>query len=337
MTAMFSSKFSRLVAMGVAQLALALGFATIDLAGTTFAQSFPSRPMTLIVPFPAGGNADVGARAVMQKMSDILGQSILVDNRSGAGGQTGANAVKSAPPDGYTFFLSNIGTHSINASLYSKLSYDPVKDFEPVTELFAIPQLFLVNPEIPAKTVADLVKLAKEKPGTINFASQGVGSGGHLLGEMLKRRAGIDIIHVPYRGTAQAMPDLMSNRVQMFFDGIPVAGPMVVDGKLRALAAMEPKRLASLPNVPTMAEAGYPGVELSAWFGLSVPAGTPKPVIDKLHDAAIKAMKDPDVKNKLEGFGFVIVGSTPEQYAAFMKSETEKWAIVVKESGAHAD
>lgn len=293
--------------------------------------------MTLIVPFPAGGNADTGARTVTEKMASILGQPILVDNRGGAGGQTGANAVKAASPDGYTFFLSNIGTHGINPSLYTKLSYDAQKDFAPVTELFAIPQLLLVSADFPAKTVADLVKMAKDKPGSINFASQGIGSGGHMLGEMLKMRAKVDLVHVPYRGTSQAMPDLLSNRVQMFFDGIPVAGPMVAEGKLRALATTEEKRIPSMSDVPTMAEAGYPGVELSAWFGISAPAGTPKAVVAKLQDAAAKAMQDPDVKKKLEGYGFIIVGSTPEQYASFIDAEIKKWAPVVKESGAHVE
>jgi len=301
------------------------------------AQQFPTRPITIVVPFPAGGIADQAVRMAAQKVTDNTGWAVVVDNRGGGGGQIGAGAVKASQPDGHTLFLANIGTHAINQSLYSKLTYDPVKDFVPVSLLFSFTHVLAVNTDSPYKTVADLVQAAKEKPGTISFASQGIGSGGHLLAELLKSKTKIDVVHVPYRGTAQALPDLLSGRVQFFFDGIPGSGPLAADGKLRALAVTDKLRAPMLPDVPTMAEAGFPGFELNAWFGLAAPAGTPRPIVDKLNAEFVKAMKSPEVTQKLNELGVNVVASSPEEFASVMAQDTNVLGRVVKESGAHVD
>jgi tripartite-type tricarboxylate transporter receptor subunit TctC len=308
-----------------------------SLAPTVQAQQFPSRPITIVVPFPAGGIADQAVRMAAQKVTDDTGWAVVVDNRGGGGGQIGAGAVKASQPDGQTLFLANIGTHAINQSLYSKLTYDPVKDFVPVSLLFSFTHVLAVNADSPYRTVADLVQAAKDKPGTISFASQGIGSGGHLLAELLKSKTKIDVVHVPYRGTAQALPDLLSGRVQFFFDGIPGSGPLAAEGKLRALAVTDKTRAPMLPNVPTMAEAGYPGFELNAWFGLAAPVGTPRPIVDKINAAFAKAMKSPELVQKLNELGVKVVASSPEEFASVMAQDTNVLGQVVKESGAHVD
>ena len=302
-----------------------------------FAQTFPSRPITLIVPFPAGGPADIGARAVMQRVSESIGQPVLVENRGGGGGQVAAAAVKTAAPDGYTLFLANIGTHAINKSLYAKLTYDPDADFTPVSLMYSLTHVLVVNPESSIKSVSDLVKQAKDQPGKLTFASQGVGSGGHLLGEMLKFRNGLDVVHVPYRGTAHALPDLLGGRVTFFFDGIPGAGPLVADGKLRGLAVTDGVRAQMIPNVPTMAEAGFPNYELSAWFGVAAPAGTPRAVVDRLHAEIVKAAMHPETQAKFHQFGIKAVASTPEEFVKVMREDTARLGEIVKASGARAE
>jgi tripartite-type tricarboxylate transporter receptor subunit TctC len=307
------------------------------LTETVQAQQFPSRPITVVVPFPAGGIADQAVRMAAQKVTDNAGWAVVVDNRAGGGGQIGAGAVKASQPDGHTLFLANIGTHAINQSLYSKLTYDPVRDFAPVSLLFSFPHVLVVNVDSPYKSVADLVRAAKEKPGSISFASQGIGSGGHLLAELLKSKTKIDVVHVPYRGTAQALPDLLSGRVQFFFDGIPGSGPLAAEGKLRALAVTDNNRTPMLPNVPTMAEAGYPGFELNAWFGLAAPAGTPKPIVDRLNAEFVKAMTSSELVQKLNELGVKVVAGSPDEFAAVMAHDTDLLGRVVKEAGAHVD
>ena len=314
-------------------LSLAITFAP----STALAQAFPSRPITLVVPFPAGGPADIGARAVMQRVSETIGQPVLVENRGGGGGQVAAAAVKTAAPDGYTLFLANIGTHAINKTLYAKLTYDPDADFTPVSLMYSLTHVLVVNPESSIKTVSDLVKEAKAQPGKLTFASQGVGSGGHLLGEMFKFRNGLDVVHVPYRGTAHALPDLLGNRVTFFFDGIPGAGPLVASGKLRGLALTDGVRAPMIPDVPTMAEAGFPNYELSAWFGVAAPAGTPRAVVDKLHAEIVKAARHPETLAKFQQFGIKAVANTPEEFAQVMKDDTALLGEIVKASGARAE
>ncbi|MGO4407084.1 Bug family tripartite tricarboxylate transporter substrate binding protein [Bosea sp. RAF48] len=305
--------------------------------GWAASQSFPSRPIIVIVPFPPGGIADQTIRLAAERVSLSIGQPVIVDNKPGGGGQVGAAAVKSAAHDGHTLFLANVGTHAINASLYKKLSYDPVADFTPVVQMFSFPHLLAVPVNSPYKSVADLVAKAKADPGKVTFASQGVGSGGHLLGEMFKSGNKIDIVHVPYRGTAQAMPDLVAGRVTFMFDGIPGAGPQVLDGKLRALAITDFKRSPLMPDVPTVAEAGYPGLELNAWFGLVAPTGTPEPVVARLREEFSKAMNDPSVSEKIGKFGVNIETGTPSEFAAFMAAETKRLGVIVRESGAQAE
>ncbi|MBO9513151.1 MAG: tripartite tricarboxylate transporter substrate binding protein [Variovorax sp.] len=305
------------------------------LPGIALAQIHPPQPLTIIVPFPPGGIADASVRVIAARLADNMGRPVLVDNRSGAGGQVGAAVARHAKPDGNTLFLANIGTHAINRSLYDKLSYDPVKDFEPVTELFSWTHVLVVPASSKATSLESLIAEARAKPGKLVFASQGVGSGGHLLGEMFKSSAHIEVEHVPYRGSAQAMQDLLSGRIDFFFDGVGVL-PFVKDGKVKALAVTDVKRLAQLPDVPTMGELGHPAVEMSAWFGIVAPSGTPQAVISKLNQDFVKAAKDPDVVKRL-GDGVRIDTGSPDSFGAFMASETDRLGRIVKASGARAD
>jgi len=311
--------------------------ALVAWGGPGAAQDFPTRPITIVVPFPAGGISDQGSRIIAQKAAESLGQPVIIDNRGGAGGNIGAVAVKNAPADGYTLYLASVGSHAINQSLYGKLPFDPVKDFAPITLMFEFPHVLAVPLTSPAKSVRELVDLAKTRPGGLTFASQGVGAGGHLLAEMFMVSTGIKAAHVPYRGSAQALPDLVAGRVDFFFDGIPGAGPLAKEGKVRALAAAASKRSEMLPDVPTMAEAGYPGIELSAWFGLVAPAGTPQPVIDRLNAEFNKALKNADVIDKLSQNGARVLPSLPADFAALIASDTERLGKVVRLSGAKVD
>jgi tripartite-type tricarboxylate transporter receptor subunit TctC len=318
-------------------LAALTGAALALAAGLAHAQSFPSRPITIVIPFPPGGISDNSTRTIAQKASAGLGQTIVIENRPGAGGQIGADAVKSAKPDGHTLYLANIGSHGINQSLYSKLSYDPMKDFEPVTVLFSSPTLLVVPASSPAKSVGDLFAYAKTKPGKASYGSQSIGSGGHLSGEIVRMKNGIDLVHVPYKGSAPALLDLVAGRIDFLFDPITTAMPLVKDGKLRALAITADKRSPLLPDVPTMRELGFVGYEVNPWFGLAAPAGTPRPVIDRLNAEFTKAAKDPEVVKRLGDQGIEAVTMTPEEFAAFIRAETARWTEVVKSSGAKAD
>ena len=302
-----------------------------------FAQAYPSKLITFVVPFPPGGVTDPVARMVGQKMAESVKQPVIVENKPGASGIIASEFVKRAPPDGYTVLMGFTGSHSVNPSLYSKLPYDPVKDFQPVTVLISTKHVLVVPAESPAKSVADLVALAKKSPQGLTFASQGVGAGGHLLGEMLKARTGTNLTHVAYKGSAPALQDMLTNRVDLFFDAIVTSLPYIKDGKLRALAVASPTRAAVLPNVPTMAEAGFPGIELDQWFGMFVPAGTPAPVVAKLHDELVKAVRAPDVSSKITAQGLDVMTTTPEQFAALIRDESAKLGKVVKDSGAKAD
>jgi tripartite-type tricarboxylate transporter receptor subunit TctC len=302
-----------------------------------FAQAYPSKLVTFIVPFPPGGVTDPVARMVGQKMSESVKQSVIVENKPGASGIIAAEFVKRAPPDGYTVLMGFTGSHSVNPSLYSKLPYDPVKDFQPVTPLISTKHVLVVPAQSPAKSVADLVELAKKSPKGLTFASQGVGAGGHLLGEMLKARTGTNLSHVAYKGSAPALQDMLANRVDLFFDAIVTSLPHIRDGKLRALAVASPTRAAVLPNVPTMAEAGFPGIEMDQWFGMFVPARTPAPVVAKLHDELVKAVRSPDVSGKITAQGLDVMTTTPDQFAALIREESARLGKVVKDSGAKAD
>ncbi|MDN8613273.1 tripartite tricarboxylate transporter substrate binding protein [Variovorax ginsengisoli] len=299
--------------------------------------AFPSKPITIIVPFSAGGTTDILARVVGLYMSRDLGQPVVVDNRAGAGGNIGGQAAARSPADGYTLFMGTVGTHAINQSLYKKMPFDPIKDFAPLTRVAMVPNLLVANPSQPFKSVKEMIAYAKANPGKINFGSSGNGSSIHLSGELFKQMAGVDMQHVPYRGSAPAVSDLLGGQIAIMFDNMPSAIPHVKGGKLRALAVTTAKRSPALPDVPTIAEAGVPGYEATSWFGLLAPAGTPAPVVAKLNASILKALADPEVKKKLAEQGAEPHGEKPEQFAAFIESETLKWGKVVKESGASLD
>jgi len=320
-------------------IALTLAIVTIWAApiGGHAADPYPSKPIKMIVAFNAGGATDIIARIVSQKLSEGLGQSVVVDNRPGATGIVGTEMVAKSAPDGYTLLMVTAGTHAINASLFKNLPYDPVKDFVHINFTATAPNVLIVNNSVPANSVKDLIKLAKEKPGQLTFGSAGSGSTLHLSGELFKSMAGVDITHVPYKGGAPAMTDMLGERLTMMFDSISQAVPHIKAGKVRALAVTSAKRSESLPNVPTIAEAGVPGYESTAWFGVVAAASTPKEIVTKLNIEINKALADPEVKEKLLALGTEPVGGTPEQFTAHVTAEVVKWAKVVEASGAKAD
>lgn len=303
----------------------------------TYAQAaYPSKTITIVVPFSAGGTTDILARVLGQFMSRDLGQPVIIDNRAGAGGNIGTQLVGRAPADGYTLLMGTVGTHAINQSLYRKLAFDPIKDFAPITRVALVPNLLVAHPSQPYKNVQELIAYAKANPGKVTFGSSGNGSSIHLSGEQFKHMAGINIQHVAYKGSAPAVNDLLGNHIAIMFDNMPSAIGHVKSGKLRPLAVTTPKRSPALPDVPTIAEAGLPGYEATSWFGMLAPAKTPAPVMAKLNASILKALADPDVKKKMAEQGAEAYGETPQQFAAFIKTETAKWGKIVKQSGATA-
>ena len=317
--------------------AAALACIAVFLPITASAQAYPNKPVRLVVPFPAGGTTDILARAMAQKLSDALGQQFVVDNRPGAGGNIGADLVAKSPPDGYTLLMGTVGTQAINTSLYAKMPYDAAKDFAPVVLVAGVPNVLVAHPSVTAKTVPELVALAKAKPGSINFASSGNGTSIHLSGELFKVMTGVQMSHVPYKGSAPAITDLLGGQVQIMFDNLPSALPHIKAGKLRALAVTSSKRAPALPDLPTIAEAGVPGFEATSWFGILAPAGTPRDIVMKVNAESNKALQAADMKEKLLAQGAEAVGNTPEFFGDYIKAETTKWAKVVKESGAKVD
>lgn len=301
------------------------------------AQNFPTKPITIIVPFSAGGTTDILARIVGQGLTTELGQSVVVDNKPGAGGNIGGSLAAKAAADGYTLFMGTVGTHAINQSLYKKMPFDPVKDFAPLSRVATVPNLLVAHPSQPFKTVKEMIAYAKANPGKITYGSPGSGASPHVSGELFKSMTGTDLLHIPYKGSAPAMTDLLGGQTSVMFDNMPSAIQHVRSGKLRPIAVTTAKRSPELPDVPTIAEAGVPGYEATSWFGMFAPAGTPKPVLDKLHAALIKVLNQADVKKKIAEQGGDVVAETPEQFAAFIKAESVKWGKAVKESGATAD
>ena len=320
----------------IAQAAACAAIAALLAAGAG-AQGYPTRSIRLVVPFPPAGTTDILAREVAQRLSVSLGQSVVIDNRPGAAGNIGSDLVAKSAPDGYTLLMGTVGTHAINPSLYSKMPYDHVKDFVPIILVAGVPNVLEVTPSLPVNSVADLIKLAKEKPGQLNFASSGSGTSIHLSGELFKTMAGVDMTHVPYRGSAPALTDLMGGQVQLMFDNLPSSLPHIKAGKLRAIAVTSAQRAPALPNIPTIAESGLPGFEASSWFGLLAPAGTPAAIVARINADVNQWLQTPEAKEKLLAQGAAPAGGTPEQFAAHIRAETEKWAKVVKASGAKVD
>lgn len=299
-------------------------------------QPWPSKPLRLVVGYAAGGATDVLARLVALRLGDELGKPVVVENRAGANSNVGAEVVAKAEPDGYTLYVYTIA-NTINASLYDKLGYDPAKDFEPVGMIAKIPNVLVVNPSLPVKSVADYLRFARESSSGITFASSGSGSSIHLSGEIFRMRSGINMLHVPYRGSAPAVTDLLGGQVQSMFDNTPSAMPHVKAGRLRAIAVTSPQRLPLLPDVPTVAESGYPGFDVQSWFAIAAPAGTPKPVVDRLNAALNKALAAPDVRQRMQDLAAHPQPGTPEQMRIFMMSEIKRWHDVVKQSGARVN
>lgn len=298
--------------------------------------AWPAKPIKLVVGYAAGGATDVIARIIAVKLGEQLGQSVIVDNRSGANSNVGAEIVARSPADGYTLYVYTIA-NTINASLYDKLSYDPLKDFEPIGLIAKVPNILVVNEKLPIKSVADYVQFTKESPNGITFASSGSGSSIHLSGEMFKMIAKLNMLHVPYRGSAPAMNDLLGGQVQSMFDNTPSALPHVRGGKLRAIAITSAQRSSLLPDVPTVAESGFPGFDVQSWFGLAAPAGTPRPVVDRLNAELGKVLTNPDVRQRLVNLAATPAPGTPEQMRSFTAAEVKRWHDVVKLSGAKAE
>jgi len=299
--------------------------------------AFPDKPIRLIVPFPAGGAADVMARGMAQRLGGELGQQIVIDNRGGAGGTTAAEAAAKSAPDGYTLFFGTMGTHAINAALYPKMRYDPVKDFAPISLTHITPRVLVVGPSVPAKNIAELIALAKSKPGSLTYGSAGNGSSSHLSGALFETLAGVNMVHVPYKGSSPLLVDVLAGRIDMTFDSYTVYEEHIKAGKVRVLGVTSRARMGALPQVPTIAESGLKGYDVSNWLGVLAPAGTPKDVLATLHAALGRAMATPALKQQLVALGIEPTFGTPEEFAALIRAELPKWAEIVKKSGATAD
>ena len=306
----------------------------VAVAAPAGAAEFPTKPIRFVVPFAPGGSTDTLGRTLGQKVSASLGQQVVVDNRTGANGNIGMEIVAKAPPDGHTLVLGYIANVGIGPSLFDKLPYDPVKDYEPITLIATSPNVLVAHPSVAAQNLKDLIALAKAKPGALSFASTGVASVGHLTGELLNQLAGIKVNHVPYKGSGQAVTDILGGHIQLMYSGFSSTLIHIKSGKLKALAQTGAKRSPALSEVATIAEQGFPGFEATAWYGVMAPARTPRPIVNQLNAEFVKALKAPDTREKLSALGFEIEGSTPEQFGAYIKSEIKKWAKVVKASGA---
>ncbi len=306
-------------------------------ASTGSGQAYPARVVRIVVAFPPGGAVDALARTLAQKMTEAWGQSVIVENRPGAGGTIGTDTVAKAPADGYTLTAGAVSTHAINAGLYKKLPYDPVKDFAPVALIAAVPNLLVVNPSLPVKSTKELIAMARQKPGALSYASAGAGTTLHLSGELFKSMAKVDIVHVPYKGSAPAVTDVIGGQVPMMFDSITSSLPYVKAGRLRALGITSSKRSATFPEVPTIAESALPGYEMNPWFGLFAPAGTPAPIVVKVNAEVVRILALPDVKERLAAIGAEPMGGTPAQFAALVKADVAKWAKIIQEAKITVD
>jgi tripartite-type tricarboxylate transporter receptor subunit TctC len=316
--------------------AFALLFA-LALPLAAWSQAFPSKPIRLICPFPPAGAVDIASRATAHEMTKILGQTVTVDNKPGAGGNLGGLEASRAAPDGYTIFMTTSGIQSINPTLYAKMPFDPNKDLAPVVPLVSLNNVLVLHPSVPAKTLKEVIALAKKDPGKLTYASSGNGTSIHMSGAMFTQLTGTDILHIPYKGSGPAVADLLAGQTNMMFDNIPSSLPHIKAGKLRAVATTGSKRDATLPDLPTIAEAGVPGYESGVWFGLMVPAGTPKEIIAKLNAAGVQATKAPDFVKRMTDLGYNLIPGTPEEMAAMNKTDLARWAPIIKASGAKVD
>jgi tripartite-type tricarboxylate transporter receptor subunit TctC len=301
------------------------------------AEGYPSKPIRLVVPYPAGGPLDIVARLLAQKVSESVKQPVIVDNKPGAGGNIGADIVAKAAADGYTILMGAVATHAINPVLYASIPYDPVRDFAPITQIASTPNVLVVNPSVPAANVREFIAYAKANPGKLNFGSGSTGSAGHLAGELFKAMAGIEMTHVPYKGAAPAMQDLVGGQIQVMFDNLASALGQVRAGKVKALAVTTAKRSPLAPELPTVAESGLPGFDISTWFGLFAPSATPREALDRLHAEFTAALAAPDVREKMLHLGAEPVGSRGDEFAEYINAEARKYARLVKASGAKAD
>jgi tripartite-type tricarboxylate transporter receptor subunit TctC len=327
---MFQKLLPRILAVSFALAAAA------PVAAQSSAQNYPNKPIHIIVTFTPSGAPDILARFLAERLGVAWNAQVIVDNKAGAGGLIGADYVAKSAGDGHTLVLGTSGTHAINGALYQKMPYDMVKDFTPISLLATTPHLLVVHNNVPAKSVKELIDLGK-KEGKMTFASAGSGTSIHVTGELFKTMSGIDMTHIPYKGRASAIPDVMGGRVTMMFDTMPSSLPLVREGKLRGLAVTSLKRSPSAPDIPTIAESGLPGFDADSWFAVFAPPGTPKPIVDKLNSEIVKIIKSPEARKRLFELGMDPVGSTPEELATYQRAEIAKWTKVVKDSGAKAD
>jgi tripartite-type tricarboxylate transporter receptor subunit TctC len=311
--------------------------AALCAATPSFAQSFPEKPIRFVVGFTPGGPSDILARALGQKLGERWSQQVVIENRPGAGGNVAAEAVAKSAPDGYTWLLGNNSILATNQSLYRSLGYDPVKDFAPVSLVAVQPNILVVNPQVPDRSVTELITLAKKNPGKLNYASSGSGAAAHLAGELFKTMTGVDMVHVPYKGAQPALTDVIAGQVQLMFATSASVIPFIQAGRLRALAVTTARRSASVPDLPTVAEAGVPGFEAITWHGVVVPAATPAPLVERLNRDIVSALAQPDLRERLAALGAEVRAGTPREFADYIASEIPKWSKVVRESGARIE
>ena len=324
---------------GIVYIAGAALAGMVAVAGSgALAQAYPVKPIRMIVPFPPGGTTDLLARTLGPRLSESLGEQVVVENRAGATGNIGADVAAKSAPDGYTLLIGQASNIAINITLMGKLlPYDPVRDFAPVTLLASTPNVLVVHPSLPVYRVRDLIALAKAKPGAINYATSGNGSPGHFCAELLKKLAGIDMVHIPYKGAGPALIDVVGGHASLYFTSMPSAQPFVPSGRLRVIAQTSARRSPSMPDLPTVAEAGFPGYDITSWWGVLTPAGVPKEIASRLHTEIVRIVNTAEVKERLAGMGTDVVSNTPEQFAAYIKSEIAKWAKVIKDTGVKLD
>jgi len=316
---------------------MACALAMVNGARAQPADPFPSRPIRIVIPFVPGGANDVIGRIVGIKITEAHGQQVVIENRGGAGGSLGVEIASKAPPDGYTLVLGNIANLAVNPTLYRKLGYNPLTDLQPITLIAKVPTILAVHPSLPAQNVLELIALARKRPGQLTFGTGGSGSGSHLTMELFKLQTQLELVHIPYKGVGPALIDLLAGQITMSFGAVPGVLPYARSGRLRALGVSGPKRIAVLPDLPTIAQAGVPGFESTLWYGLLAPAGTPMPIVNRLHATLTRALQSADMKERFAAEGSDPVGSTPQEFHAFIKSEIERWAVVVKVAGMKAE